>query len=283
VVTSPSSSAQQARQAIADRLREILRGSGLTARALARQAGWDETKCSRLIHGRTPPSDADIHTWCSICGVPEEIPNLIAASHNAESAYLEWRRVQRSQTRMQKLRLDVYEGTQLYRIYCNHVLPWPVQTAAYMRSLMEGFNTFHEGAATDIEEAVKARLARQRLLKDSSRRCAMVIEETVLRDRFADNEVIRQQLQHLLACTRRAPLSLGIVPFGAVRSAYRPTETFSIYGDQMVVVELVGAAVNITQPREISLYVKAFNDLAAVAVHGEAARVLIANALDALR
>lgn len=78
-------------------------------------------------------------------------------------------------------------------------------------------------------------------------------------------------------------LSLGIVPFGAVRSAYRPTETFSIYGDQMVVVELVGAAVNITQPREISLYVKAFNELAAVAVHGEAARVLIANALDALR
>jgi hypothetical protein len=256
----------------------------LTARALARQAGWDETKCSRLVHARTPPSDEDIRTWCRICGVPEEIPDLIAASRNAESAYLEWRRVQRSQTRMQKLRLDVYEGTQLYRIYCNHVLPWPVQTAAYMRALMEGFNTFHEGAASDIDQAVKARLDRQKLLRDNGpRRCTMVIEETVLRDRFADNEVIRQQLQHLLACTRRSSLSLGIIPFGAVRSAYRPTETFSVYGDQMVVVELVGAAVNITQPREISLYVKAFNDLAAVAVYGEAARVLIANALDALR
>lgn len=268
---------------MADRLLEILRGSGLTARALARQAGWDETKCSRIVHARTPPSDEDIRTWCTICGVPEEIPNLIAASRNAESAYIEWRRVQRSQARMQKLRLDVYEGTNLYRIYCNHVLPWPVQTAAYMRALMEGFNSFHEGAATDIDEAVKARLARQKLLKGNSRRCAMLIEETVLRDRFAHNDVIRQQLQHLLACTRRAPLSLGIVPLGAVRSAYRPTETFSIYGDQMVVVELVGAAVNITQPREIHLYEKAFNDLAGAAVHGAAARVLIANALEVLR
>ncbi|MEV0823865.1 helix-turn-helix domain-containing protein [Nonomuraea rubra] len=283
MATSPSSSAQQARQAIADRLREILRDSGLTARALARQAGWDETKCSRLIHGRTPPSDEDIRTWCTICDLPDEIPNLIAASRNAESAYMEWRRVQRSQTRMQKLRLDVYEGTQFYRIYCNHVLPWPVQTPAYMRALMEGFNSFHQGAATDISEAIKARQARQQLLKDGTRRCAMVIEETVLRDRFADNDVIRQQLQHLLACTRRTSLSLGIIPFGAARSAYRPTETFSIYGDEMVVVELVGAAVNITQPREINLYAKAFNDLTAVAVHGEAARVLIANALDALR
>ncbi len=142
--SSQSSSAQQARQAIADRLREILRDSGLTARALARQAGWDETKCSRLIHARTPPSDEDIRLWCTICGVPEEIPNLIAATRNAENAYVEWRRVQRSQKRMQELRLTLYEETHLFRFYCSNVIPWPLQTPAYMRALITRFNEFHQ-------------------------------------------------------------------------------------------------------------------------------------------
>ncbi|TDD21997.1 helix-turn-helix domain-containing protein [Nonomuraea diastatica] len=94
--TSPSSSAHEARPAIGKRLREILRDSGVKARALAQAADWDESKCSRLINGRTLPSDDDIRTWCRICGAEEEIPDLIAASRDADSMYMEWRRLHRS-------------------------------------------------------------------------------------------------------------------------------------------------------------------------------------------
>ncbi|WP_371785310.1 helix-turn-helix domain-containing protein [Streptosporangium subroseum] len=278
--TSPSSSAQQARQAIADRLREILRDSGMTARAFARQAGWDETKCSRLIHGRTPPSDEDIRTWCQICGVPEEIPNLIAASRNADAAYVEWRRVQRSQRRMQELRLSLYEETSLFRFYCCNVIPWPLQTPGYMRALMTNFSAFH-GAVTDIEDGVKARMARRRFLAGNSRRCAMLIEESVLRNRIADDDVMVEQLRYLLPAMRQPNLSLGIIPMSARRSQV-VTETFSIYDEARVFIELVSAAVTIAQPREIDLYVRYFAELAASAVHGEQAHVLISAAIEAL-
>ncbi|WP_425315850.1 helix-turn-helix domain-containing protein [Streptomyces olivoreticuli] len=43
---SSSSSVRQARQALGQRLREIRKDSGLTARALAALAGWHESKCS---------------------------------------------------------------------------------------------------------------------------------------------------------------------------------------------------------------------------------------------
>jgi hypothetical protein len=47
VATNPSSSVAAARDLIAGRLREILRDAGMTSRAVALAAGWDESKCSR--------------------------------------------------------------------------------------------------------------------------------------------------------------------------------------------------------------------------------------------
>lgn len=276
----PSSSVAAARQVIADRLREILRDAGITSRELALLAGWDESKCSRLIHGRTPPSDDDIRTWCTICRVPGEIPNLIVASRNAENAYVEWRRVQRSQKRMQEMRLSLYERTRLFRFYCSDVIPWPLQTPAYMRSLMTRFNAFHNGGATDIDEAVKARVARRSYLADGTRRCRMIIEEPVLRGRFATNDVIAEQLGYLLTI-RQPNLSLGIIPVSATCSHWH-TETFSIYDKARVFIELVSAGVTITQPREITLYINLFEDLDTAAVYGDAARALITEAIAAL-
>jgi hypothetical protein len=281
VATTPSSSVAAARDLIAGRLREILRDAGLTSRAVARAAGWDESKCSRLLHGRTPPSDEDIRSWCIICGVPDEIPNLVAASRNAESAYVEFRRVQRSQQRMQLLRTPVYERSALYRMYSSSFVPWPVQTASYIRAVMQHFNQFHQAGSTDTDEGVAERLARQRqYLGQGQRRCEMIIEEAVLYDRTYGSEVMREQLAHLLTGPYPPGTVLGTIPRGGSR-AYHVAETFTLYEDT-VVVETVSAIITVTQPREIALYVRCFNDLSGAAVYGSQARTLISDALAAL-
>lgn len=276
----PSSGVAAARQVIADRLREILRDAGLTSRELAQRAGWHESKSSRLIHGRAQPSDIDIRAWCETCGVPGEIPNLIAASRNAENAYVEWRRVQRSQKRMQEMRLSLYEQTSLFRFYCSDFIPWPLQTPPYIRSILTRFNDFHEAAATDTDQAVQARIARRKYLANGTRRCRMIIEEPVLRGRFATDQVMAEQLDHLLTI-RQPDLSLGIIP--ARRAcAHWHTETFTIYDEERVYIELVSAGITVTQPREIALYLRLFDEFAAAAVYGDAARTLITDAITAL-
>lgn len=227
-----------------------------------------------------PPSDDDIRAWCGICGAPGEIPNLIAAIRNAENAYVEWRRVQRSQKRMQEMRLSLYEQTRLFRIYCSDFIPWPLQTPAYIRSVLTRFRDFHEATATDTDEAVQARIARRRYLAGGSRRCRMVVEEPVLRGRFAADDVMAEQLEYLLA-VRQPNLSLGIIPAQAA-CAHWHAETFSVFDEARVFIELVSAGITVTQPREIALYVKLFNELADAAVYGDAARALIADAITAL-
>jgi transcriptional regulator with XRE-family HTH domain len=280
VAIHPSSSVAAARQLIANRLREILRDSRLTSRELARQAGWDESKCSRLIHGRTPPSDEDIRTWCAICGVPEEIPNLIVASRNAESAYVEWRRVQRSQRRMQDLGLELFEA-KLYRFYSSNVVLWPLQTAEYMRAVITRFDNFHAANAPDIDAAVAARVDRLRFLDFPSRRCILIMEESVLRDQTFEPQIMAGQLRNMLTIMKRPNVSLRIIPLGVRRTQW-PTETFHIYDEHNVSIELVSAIVSVTQPREVDLYVRCFNDLAHAAVYGKEARALINEAIAAL-
>ncbi|GIH27601.1 transcriptional regulator [Acrocarpospora phusangensis] len=277
---SQSSSVQEARRAIAARLREILRDAGLTSRALAREAGWEESKCSRLLSGRTPPSDEDIRAWCRICGAENEIPNLIAASRNAESAYLEWRRVSRSQKHMQDLALKLFSEPQ-YRFYSSNLVPWPLQVPSYMRAIMLRFNDFHQSAASDVEEAVQVRVARRRFLKDGSRSCALIIEESVLRNRLFDDDTSLDQLRYLLVGMRQPNVSLGIIPSEA-RRIQRLTETFHIYGENTVSIELTSAIITITQPWEIALYVRCFNRLAGSAVYGVAAEEIIHAAIEAL-
>src|ERR1044071_1413926 len=109
---SPSSSARLARQALADRLRELRIQAGLTASALATAAGWHRTKVSKLEHGTTSPSAVDVERSCLLCGVPEQSPELIHELQAAASLWLDWRRMERAGLRpAQEAVRELYERT----------------------------------------------------------------------------------------------------------------------------------------------------------------------------
>jgi hypothetical protein len=59
-------------------------------------------------------------------------------------------------------------------------------------------------------------------------------------------------------------------------------ETFTVFDDSRVHVELLSAQVTVTAPSEITLYARAFDRLVGMAVYGPQARALIASAIDNL-
>ena len=76
-------------------------------------------------------------------------------------------------------------------------------------------------------------------------------------------------------------VNLGIVP--PVAEYVVPTNQFIIYDDRLVQVETISAELTINQPREIALYVRAFDELSRQAVYGPDAAGLINAALGHLR
>src|SRR6266566_1057596 len=257
-----SSSAQQARQVLADRLRELRLGAGLTARELAVRAGWERTKVSKIEHATRPPSAEAIRVWCQVCGAEDQAPDLIASLRAAEGMWVEWRRMEGAGlNRAQAAHLPLYERTRQFRAYGCSVL-----RAAQQR----------RGLPDDVEAAVATRIARQRVLRHGGRTAAFLLEESALRNGFGGAQVMTGQLAWLAQITAWPSVSLGIIPATLDRGEARPVEDFWIFDSEQVAVELISGHLTITQPREIAMYAQTFARLAEIAVYGARARDLIA-------
>lgn len=279
---SPSSSVQRARQELAERLREIRLDAGLSARTLSVAAGWHEAKTSRIESAKQALSDADVQIWCRVCGASREAPDLIAASRAADSMYIEWRRLHRTGLRRtQEARRPLYERTRLFKAYCSTVVPGFLQTPEYAGALLSAITNF-QGTPDDVEDAVRARMTRNRILHSRDHRFAVLVEESVLRYQLGGAEVMVAQLGHLLGAAALPSISLGIIPFSASERRMWTLEAFTIFDDARVHVELLSAQVTVTSPSEITLYARAFERLAELAVYGTQAGALITGAIDAL-
>jgi len=270
MTTSPSSTAQGAREALAVRLQHLRKDAGLTGKELSARCGWHPAKTTRIQKGEVPPSDADIRIWCAACGADDQVNDLIATARAVDSMYLEWRRLHRGG--MRKVQEDfytLYERTRVCRAYLSNVLPGFFQTPVFAAALMEQITDF-QGTPNDVSDAVAARVARSRFLYEGGHRFVVLIEESVLRYRTADPNAMPL-----------ASVSLGIIPFTAQRTVW-PLEAFYLHDDVQAVVETLTAEINVTQPRELADYAEAFTGLASMAVYGDAARALILSAIDTL-
>lgn len=277
-----SSSAWQARQALAARLGEIRKDAGLTGRALAALCGWHESKVSRIEHARTAPSADDIRVWCQHCATPHETDELLAFLRSVEDMFVEWRRMERAGLkRAQEAVLPLWERTRIFRAYSSWLVPGAVQTPSYTKAIL-GAIAARRDLPDDTDEAAAVRADRLRLLREGDHRFFVVVEEAVLRNVIGGADVMAGQLGHLITVASLPSVSLGIIPMGLERDIIWPVEDFWLFDDRQVNVELVSGWLTLTQPREIAMYAEVFSDLSDLAVRGAKARALITAAIDAL-
>lgn len=280
---SPSSSAQAAREVVAQRLRDLRKGAGLTVTEMAGRCGWHHAKTSRVENARTAPSATDIRLWCRAAGAQDQAEDLIVQSLHAESMYTEWRHQVRSGLKqLQDSAVQFFHETHLFRVYSSSLVPGLLQTEGYAAGVLGISAQFRDLPVDDSAEAARARVDRSRVIHEPGHRFVFLVEEAALRYQIAATDAMAAQLGYLLTAGAMPQVSLGIIPTSAPVRGQWPRETFHIYDDRMVSVELVSARVKITQPSEIALYLKAFEQMRGMAVYGADARALIVKAIEAL-
>jgi transcriptional regulator with XRE-family HTH domain len=283
VTTPPSSSAREAQRALAGRLREIRKDAGLSGRALAAATGQHFTRVSKIEHGVQPPTDDDIRDWCLACGANDQVPDLIATARVVESAYLEFRRQARAGMKrvVGAHTLPLYERTSFFRIYEHNVIPGLFQTAAYCAAMLSFWIGFLDTPA-DLDAAVAARMARQKIIWEADKRIVVVLEEQALRTWFGTADLQAGQLGRLLEMMSVPTVSLGIIPLMTERAAVA-SAGFWIFDNSLVALETPTASIEVTRPEETELYARMFEHLRGSAVFGAAARTLIIRALGELK
>lgn len=270
--------AGEARRDLGARLRGLRVAARLRGYQLAERAGWHPAKVSRIEHGAQAMSEDDLAVWCRITGSEDELPDLLATLRNISAAWMEWRRiVGYGYAGHQRQISGLEDRSELLRGYDPQVFHGLLQTPNYARALMVAGMEFLN-TRRDLDDAVAARVERQSVLYEGRHRFYLLVGEQALKTTVGDDSVMAEQLDHLLNLMSLPRLVFGVVPSRA--QFFRRTTDFVLYDRRKVLVETITAESAITQPREIAMYEKVFDRLAAQALHGDAARALIAEELE---
>ncbi|GAA2628505.1 helix-turn-helix transcriptional regulator [Streptomyces vastus] len=274
-----SSQVEEALQALGARLRGFRKDAGFSSgRAFAHATAWQESKVSRIENGKQRPSEDDIRVWCEATGQGDQLGDLIAIVRHVDELWLEMRRLlQTGAEKRQQQAIPVYGKTKVFRIWHPTVVWGTLQTSEYASEVFKQVVSYY-GIPDDAEAAVAKRLERQQYLYQGDRIFNVLLGEQALYTNFGGPEVMKGQLDRLLAVVRLPRLSLGIVRRSAPTAIW-PGNSFSMFDEKLVLVETYSAELSVSQPREIEMYAKAFALLQQSAVYGAAVRDLILNAI----
>jgi transcriptional regulator with XRE-family HTH domain len=253
----------------------------MSGRQLAESLSWPPSKVSKLENGRQTPTDDDIRGWTEATNSEDETEALLASLHTLEVQHAEWQRILRTglKPRQQEL-IEWDQRTRLFRAFEATVIPGLLQTAEYARArFAEGIRRLK--LPNDINEAVAARMQRQEILYRPDKRFHFVLTEAALRFRLCPPEVMLGQLDRLVSFSQLPNVRLGIIGF-ETQYATSPWHGFWMYDNERVLVETFSAALDLRQPQEIELYGNAFEQLAAVASYGRAARGIVNRVIEDL-
>lgn len=157
------------------------------------------------------------------------------------------------------------------------IVPGLLQTPAYARQVILD--------PSEIERRVQLRMTRQEILdRDSSPRLWVVLDEAVLHRRIGGPEVMRGQLDHLVACSERPNITIQVFPFSAGSHLALVGGPVVILGfpdpadPGMVYLESQTGATYVEEPPEIGRYADILNHLRAASLSATESRDRIAAA-----
>ncbi|WP_082871084.1 DUF5753 domain-containing protein [Nocardia terpenica] len=245
--------------------------------ALAAVCEWHSSKVSRIELGKQSPTEDDLAKWCEAVGNPAVLDDLVASLRNLRAMYLEWQRtVAAGHAHRQRQSIELEARTRFTRWWEPELIPGLLQTEAYARAILAACIAI-TGGRDDLDDAVTARMQRQRVLDHGNHRFHMVIGEWALHRTVGDHRVMVEQLQRLLDRMTDPRIVLGVLPLDAEFRV--PATNFVIYDRTQVLTETVSAELTITRPSEIALHERTFRILAGQAAYGDAARCIIAAAV----
>lgn len=268
---------------LASRLRELRTGTDLTGSQLAEALCWIQPKVSKIENGKQFPSAADVEAWVRACGGTDDtVAAMLDLRGESETQHRKWRQqVRGGQVAIQQDYDDMVRQATVIRNAEVTTVPGLLQTPDYARQQALQGVPLHGADPDEIDATMAARIRRQDVLYDPSKRFEFVITEACLRLLYVPAEAMLAQMDRLLGLTfGRDNLQFGIIPFGRVLPAV-PWNGFLILDDLAIVEHFAGEL----RVRDVqaATYAKAMDLLMGEAVTGEQARALIVRAMEDIR
>jgi len=285
-MTGPASPTVRRRRLAAE-LRGIREDKGKSGDAVAAALKWSPSKISRYERARTGLRPREVERLLDYYQITGSRRALLLglAEDAAQKGWWEEFADSLSEDYQQFIGLE-HEATSI-AIWHVDVVAGLLQTEAYARHIISSYSRVEPVAPGMIGRMVRVRMRRQQVLDRADLQLSVVLDESVLKRRIGDEQVMYEQLQRLALEADRPNLTVQILPLSARHTVFG--ESFVIFGfrddddamlPDVVITEQLRNSVALEGERETYLHRIAFRTLCEASLDPAESRALILEAAE---
>lgn len=271
------------REQLGQELEHLRRFAGHSGRALAGMLSISQSTISRVESGKALLSRDEVVAWADATGADATTrARLLALVDAALREEASWRgKLGAGRTHLQDEIRGREAGARIVRNFQPTVVPGLLQTPEYAHYVIPRADIEN---VMDRAAAAAARLQRQQSLFNGERQFEFLIGEAALHWPGSAPELLAAQLDRIVALAPLQAVTIAVLPLGEPVDAV-PWNNFVIYegDDPFVSVELVHRPETVTDPRQVDLYRRIYDQMRQRAVTGSDAVTLIQRVASELR
>ncbi|MEV0054096.1 helix-turn-helix transcriptional regulator [Saccharopolyspora shandongensis] len=254
-------------------LRKLREDARMSTRSVAKALGLSPSSINRNELGLRAPSKEEVSALCALYGVigDDKAALLEKVGDSAETTTWLANGVPDQLASLMVLEREAVTITDVQV----SLIPGLAHTADYARLILGS----GAAAGVEVENKVATRLGRQAMLsKPRAPKVSFFIDEGALHRTLGNPRILRDQLEKLLIEQRRDNVSIRVIPFDrGASSSIRAS--FSVYelasGSPYVFVEVYSLGLFVTDPSEVTPFVKVCRSLDESALDEDASSALI--------
>lgn len=254
-------SAPRSREQLGQELEHLRKFAGLSGRVLAGMLPISQSTISRIESGKALPSRDEVIAWVNATSADASTRDrLLALVDAALREEASWRgKLGDGRTHLQDEMRARETVAHSVRNFQPTVVPGLLQTPEYAHYVIPRADIEN---VMDRAAAAATRLARQQSLFNGERQFEFLIGEAALHWPRTAPELLVAQLDRIVALMPLQAVNIAVLPLGEPVDAV-PWNNFVIYeGDEpFISVELVHRPETVTDPRQVDLYRRIYNQM----------------------
>lgn len=273
------------RRELAARLRALRHAARLNIEEVARELGCSPTKISRIETGQRGAILRDVRDLCRLYQVlPAEQEQLLALAR--ESKEKAWWQAYDIDPTFRTL-IGLQSAATAIAEYQPSFVPGLLQTPEYARAILRGMGEFRSDQ--EIDDQVMLRTTRQQILdRADPPYFSFIVDEAAIRRLVGGREVLRRQLDALLAAAARPRISVQVIDYDAgshpgLTSNFAIVEIESSAASSIVFVEGNVGDFYLEGNADLKRFRRIFDQLRSIALSPQKSLDFIASARDQIR
>jgi len=276
------------RRRLAAELREIRESKGKSGDVVAAALRWSPSKISRYERAKTGLQPREVERLLDYYEITGQRRALLLALAEDAAQKGWWEDYGDNLSGDYQQFIGLEAEARSIAVWHLDVLPGLFQTEGYARHIIGTYSQIEPVTPGMIDRLVKVRMRRQQVLdRDPPLELSVVIDESVLRRRVGDNQVMYEQLRRLTREAERPRVTVQILPLDAAHTVF--VESFVIFrfdpdseaGLQDVVsTEHLRNAFSLEGEKETYLHWIAFQMLAKASLGRDESRAVIEKAAE---